>query len=128
MGREKDWGRRTTISVGWETDYFFFFPVRSETFYIPVASWLSPLLADRTTIKSTKQRVTVITSEADDATMVSRKRRSLPLPQWQPEAEDRQRGQARAVEDLKNRVQADLDESTLFENRLRAALIGEPPL
>ena len=95
-----------------------------------MASWLSPLLADRTTLKSTKQRVTLVTSDAaDGVTSATLKRRSLPLPQWQQERDDRRGGgQARAVEDLKNRVQADLDESTMFENRLRAALIGDTPL
>ena len=93
---------------------------------MPVASWLSPLLADRTTLKSTKQRVTVVTSDGDDVRSAALKRRSLPL--HQPESDDRRGGQSRAVEDLKNRVQADLDESSLFENRLRAALIGDTPL
>ena len=95
---------------------------------MPVASWLSPLLADRTTLKSTKQRVTVVTSDGDDVRSAALKRRSLPLHQWQPESDDRRGGQSRAVEDLKNRVQADFDESSLFENRLRAALIGDTPL
>jgi len=86
-------------------------------------SWLSPSLANRSTLKSTKQRVTVVTR---DEGVALQKRRSLPANlSNNPEEEVYRHSQSGAVQSLKNRVQADLDESFMFENRLHAALLKD---
>jgi hypothetical protein len=86
---------------------------------MPVISWLSPALASRATSKSVKQRVTVVTHRDDEQHTTSQRRRSLPSAHL---AEKYRHSKSGVVNDLKNRVQADLDESFMFENRLQAAL------
>ena len=70
------------------TVFFYFVPATYETLYMPVVSWLSPLLANRATSKSLKQRVTILsynddddpsmTSHDDESSQPAPKRRSLP--------------------------------------------------
>lgn len=99
---------------------FFSSLVVAETFYVPVISWLSPALASRATSKSIKQRVTVVTHAGDDdGHETSQRRQSLPTAYV---TEKYRHSKSGVVNELKNRVQADLDESFMFENRLQAAL------
>jgi hypothetical protein len=101
----------------------FYYLVFSENFYIPVVSWLSPALASRATLRSTKQRVTVASRQ--EAASKKRDRRSLPdTVQGFPE-ESYRHSQSGAVQQLKSRVKADADESFLFENRLQTALLSD---
>ena len=88
---------------------------------MPVISWLSPALASRATSKSIKQRVTVVTrgDDDEDVHVTSPRRKSLPAAHF---TEKYRHSKSGVVNELKNRVQADLDESFMFENRLQAAL------
>jgi hypothetical protein len=106
------------------SEFKTFFSVFSETFYVPVMSWFSPLLADRATSRSTKERVTVVARQQDVTSHRIAKRRSLPT-NFSRNDENYRHSKSGAIHDLKSRVQSDLDESFIFENRLQAAMMSD---